>query len=324
MLRNKLAALWGGACVALMPCIAAAATSATIPTTALEYREVKLTDHAGGVFALGFMPFNAGKFYWGSSEGGAGHLHVYDLVALTAKEMFGVIPASVAPTGFAWSPDGRHAAISQISLLRLMDINTHAVHSLFLGGQGQVGGMFWTPNHTIITSCAPAEHAPRRLCVVDTVRGLVTVLAVPDEGSVIAMGYIEGANKLIYENAATKVAAVQLHLGSVYADRVGNVISLSYPDIGSDGNLAVTLDGAYGVAIGQQGQSKSSDIYLGDLDTGDWVRIPSPSDWGQPVMTALSPDHAHLLVASLDGKGGYRLWLADVPAKLTASLAATH
>ncbi|HEY4127495.1 MAG TPA: hypothetical protein VGN70_05580 [Gammaproteobacteria bacterium] len=303
-----------------------AASAATPQTASLDYRQIKLSDHSGYVFALGFMPLDAGKFYWGSAEGGAGHLHVYDMATQTAKEMFGVIPGSMVPASFAWSPDGRHAVVSKITFLRLVDINIHSVHNLFLGGQGQVGRMFWTPNHSIITSCASDANGARRLCVVDTKGGLVTALSVPDAGSTVAIAYIEGANKLVYGNRVSQAGPVQFYLGSVYSDRVGNVIPLSHPDIDSDGNLTVTSDGEYGVAIGQARSDKaaSSDIYLGDLNTGTWTRIPSSPDWGKPVMAAMSPDHLHLLVVSLDGKDSYRLWLADVPAKLTASLSATH
>jgi Tol biopolymer transport system component len=303
-----------------------AAPAAAIPTVSLSYKEIKLTDHGGGLFALGFMPSYPGILYWGTYDGGSGHLYTYDPSKQIAKEMLRVIPGNVVPIGFTWSPDGRQAAISEGQVLKLLDINTHAANNLFMGGQVQSGAMFWTPNHTIIASCTPAAHAVRLLCVIDTVRGLVTVLTAPNGDSAEPAGYIEGANKLIVAQwVPEKGPLPQVYLASIYPDRLGNLVPLSYPGISSDGNLTVTPDGEYGAVIGKPAaKDPTLDVYLGDLSSGHWVRVPSPADWGKPSRAMLSPDHKHLVVASLDDKGGYRLWMADVPDKLLGAQDASN
>jgi hypothetical protein len=316
MPRNSLTGLWLAACVAIVQSVAASATA--IPTTGLDYQEIKLTAKSGKVFALGFMPSEPAKLYWAVNVDGAGHLYTYDLSTQAVKEMLGAIPGTLSPTGLTWSPDGRQAAIAGGPALKLVDLNTHAVHNRFLGTEGQWGGMFWTPNHSIISACAPDRQSSRRLCAVDTANGLVTVLATPGSGSVQAVGYIEGANRIIYERWAPDEAPQPEHVysASIYPDHVGKLLPLSYPAISSDGDLSVTADGEYGAAIGKlTANDRTADVYVGDLINGNWVHVPSPADWGKPVRAMLSVDHRHLAVVSADEKGGYRLWLAEVPGK---------
>ncbi|HEX4300768.1 MAG TPA: hypothetical protein VH327_07845 [Gammaproteobacteria bacterium] len=298
-----------------------------IPVAPIVYKEIKLAGNSGNVFALGFMPFEAGKLYWTTDEGGMAHLYTYDLGSQAAVELDAVIPPSFLPSGFVWSPDGRQAAMIRGPALKLVGIGVRATHNLFLG-TGQWGPMFWTPNRSILSACAPDAQVSRRLCAVDTSTGLVTVLAAPGEGSVYAVGYIEGVNKVIYErwNPGEAPNPVHIYSASIFSDHVGNVMPLAYPDISGQGYLTVTPDGRYGVTIGQatQAKGKISDVYLGDFSTGNWTRVSSRADWGQASMAVLSPDHRYLVVATPDGKGGYRLWLADVPDKVFDSLGASH
>ncbi len=324
MPRNKFAVLWFGACMAFMQSVAA--SGAAIPTASLSYQEIKPAAGIGKVFALGFMPSDKAKLYWGVDDGGAGHLYIYDPATQTLKQMLGVIPGALSPTGFVWSPDGRQAAVASGALLKVIDLNSHAVHNRFLGTEGQWGAMFWTPNHSILSACAPDQHAARRLCAADTASGLVTVLAVPGSGSVEPVGYIEGANKVIYERWAPDESPQPEHVysASINSDHVSKLAPLSYPAISSDGNLSVTPDGEYGVAIGKSSaKDQALDLYLGNLNDGTWVRTPSPADWGTPVMAVLSADHRHLVAVTSDGKGGYRLWLAELPDK-ALSTATSH
>ncbi|HEY3860066.1 MAG TPA: hypothetical protein VGM47_10715 [Gammaproteobacteria bacterium] len=313
-------------------CLAAAqfvcmAHAGDIPTASLTYRQIKLASNSGSVFTLGFMPFNAGTLYWGAGQGGAAQLYTYDLGSQTTVELNGVIPPAALPGGFAWSPDGRQAAMVEGPVLKLVGISVHVTHNRFLG-TGLWGPMFWTPNRYILTACAPDPQVPRRLCAADTDTGLVTTLSAPGEGSVYAVGYIEGANKLIYErwNPGEGPNPVHIYSASIFSDHVGNLMPLSYPDIRGEGYLTVTADGRYGITIGRlpQAKGKTSDVYLGDFSTGDWTRVRSPADWGRPAMAVLSPDHRHLVVATSDGKDGYQLWMAEVPEDLLNSLAATH
>lgn len=299
----------------------------SIPFAPLAYQEIKLAGNSGGVFTLGFMPFEAGKLYWGTDQGGVAHLYTYDLGSRTVTELNGVIPQSFLPSGFTWSPDGRQAAMTRGPVLKLVGVGNHATHDLFLG-TGQWGPMFWTPNHSIFTACSPDVRVARKLCSADTSTGFVTTFAAPGEGSVYAVGYIEGANKLIYERWNPGEAPNRMHLysASIFSDHVGNLMPLSYPDILGDGYLTVTPDGVYGVSIGKdpRAKGKSPDVYLGDFSTGNWMRVPSPADWGTPILAVFSPDHRHLVVATSDGKGGYRLWLTDVPDRLLDPLGASN
>jgi hypothetical protein len=303
----------------------ATAHAGSVPAASLDFREIKLASNSGSVFTLGFMPFDAGKLYWGTDEGGAAHLYTYDFASQAAVELNGVIPSTMQPGSFAWSPDGRQAAMAEGPLLKLVGISVRVTHNRFLG-TGQWGPMFWTPNRSILTACAPDPQVPRRLCMADTDTGLVTTLAAPGEGSVYAVGYIEGANKLIYErwNPGEGPNPAHIYSASIFSDHVGNLMPLSYPDIRGEGYLTVTPDGRYGVTLGQTPQTtvKDPDVYLGDFSAGNWTRIRSPADWGRSVMAVLSPDHRHLVVVTSGGKGGYRLWSADVPDKLVDSLGA--
>jgi hypothetical protein len=298
-----------------------------ISTATLVYREIKFTGNSGRVFALGFMPSEAGKLYWSVDQGGVAHLYTYDIGSSTVTGLTQVIPSSFLPSSFTWSPDGRQVALIRGLVLKLVGINVHTTQNLFLG-VGQWGPMFWTPNHSILTACAPDARVAHKLCAIDTSTGFVTALVAPGEGSLYAMGYIEGANKLIYErwNPGEAPNPVHLYSASIFSDHVGNLIPLSYPDIRGEGYLSVTPDGSYGVTIGQlmQAKGKDPDIYLGDFSTGNWMRVPSPAGWGTPAMAVLSPDHRHLVVTTADGKGGYRMWLADVPGRLLDPGSAPH
>ena len=291
----------------------------TVPVLKLTYSEIKLTSNDGNVFALGFMPGEVSKLYWGAGDRGAAHLYTYDSGSRTTAESTGVIPPSFLPSGLTWSPDGRQAALVRGPVLKLVGINHPNTQNLFLG-TGQWGSMFWTPNHSILTACASDPGSARRLCAIDTSTGFVTALVAAGEGSVYAVGYVEGANKVIYERWDPSEAPNPVHLysASIFSDHVGNLMPLAYPDIHSEGYVTVTPDGAYGVTIGQSSQAKSAgtDIYLGYFGSGDWVRVPSPAGWGKPAMAVLSSDHRHLVVVTTDGKTTYRLWLGDVPDKL--------
>ena len=295
------------------------------PTATLAYRELKLTGASGDLLTLGFAPLQAGGLYWVTDQGGVAHLYAYDLGSQEVSELPGVIPPSFLPSGFAWSPDGRRAALVRGPVLKLARIDTRATQTLFLG-MGQWGAMFWTPNHTILTACAPDPQAARRLCAVDTSTGFVTTLASPGEGSVYAVGYVEGANKLIYErwNPGEAANPVHLYSASIFPDHVGNLVPLGYPDIHGEGYVTATPDGSYGITLGRAPQAKAPDVYLGDFATGNWVRVASPAGWSKPVMAVLSPDHRHLVVATSGDKDGFRLWSADVPAGLLDRLGTRH
>jgi hypothetical protein len=303
------------------------ARAAAIPVAQLSFQEIKLTHANGRVFSLGFMPFDAGKLYWAVNQGAAASLYTHGLDSDTVAELSRVIPSAFVPGGFTWSPDGRQAAMARGPVLKLVGVDVRATHNLFMG-TAQWGPMFWTPNHSILTACSPDPKLARKLCVVDTSTGLVTVLSAPGDGSMYAVGYVEGANKLIYErwNPGEGPNPMHLYSASIFSDHVGNLMPLGYPDIGGEGYLTVTSDGAYGVTIGRAPQAKqdASEIYLGDFSTGEWLRVPSPKDWGTPAMAVLSPDHRHLVVVTDDRKGGYRMWLANVPVKLMDSSAGAH
>lgn len=298
-----------------------------IPAAALAFTEIKLAGNEGTVSELGFVPLAAGKLYWTTDRGGVAQLYAYDLGSQKASELTGVIPPSFLLEGFAWSPDGRQAALIRGPVLKLVSIDRRNTQNLFLG-TGQWGAMFWTPTHSILTACAPDAQTARQLCAVDTSTGFVTRLVSPGEGSVYAVGYVEGANKLIYErwNPGEGSNPVHLYSASIFSDHVGNLVPLSYPDIHSEGYVTVTPDGVYGVTLGQVSQAKikEPDVYLGDFVTGSWMRVTSPAGWGRPVMAVLSPDHRHLVVATSTDEGGYRLWSADVPADLVSRLDVMH
>jgi hypothetical protein len=288
-----------------------------IPSAAIAFREIKLTGNEGNIFALGFVPLAAGELYWAADRAGVAQLYTYDLGPQKVSDLTGVIPPSFLPSGFAWSPDGRQAALVRGPVLKVVGINVHATKNLFMGAS-QWGPMFWTPNHSILTACAPDAQVARKLCAADTSTGLVSTLASPGEGSVYAVGYVEGANKLIYErwNPGEGSNPVHLYSASIFSDHVGNIAPLTYPDVRGDGYVTVTPDGEYGVTLGRASQTKDTNVYLGDFVTGNWMRLNSPAAWGRPVMAVLSPDHLHLVVATSDDKRGYRLWLTDVPDKI--------
>jgi|GEM_PF-4781411 len=298
-----------------------------IPTAAMAFREIELTSREGNVATLGFVPLATGKLYWAVERGGVAQLYTYDLASQKVSELTGVIPPSFLPSGFAWSPDGRQAALVRGSVLKLVSVDHRNTQDLFLG-MGQWGAMFWTPNHFILTACAPDAQTARKLCGIDTSTGFVTTLPSPGAGSVYAVGYVEGANKLIYErwNPGEGASPVHLYSASIFSDHVGNLLPLSYPDIRSEGYVTVTPDGSYGVTLGRASQAKTQDpdVYLGDFAAGNWMRMRSPSGWGKPVMAILSPDHRQLVVATSGDKGGYRLWQADVPADLMKRLDTMH
>lgn len=298
-----------------------------IPTATIAFKEIELTGNDGVVTALGFVPLATGELYWVADQGGVAQLYTYDLGSQKVSELAGVIPPSFLPSGFAWSPDGRRAALVRGPVLKLASIDHRNTQDLFLG-TGQWGAMFWTPNHVILTACAPDAQAARKLCAVDISTGFVTALTSSGEGSVYAVGYVEGANKLIYErwNPGEGTSPVHLYSASIFPDHVGNLAPLSYPDIHSQGYVTVTPDGVYGVTLGRASQAKTKglDVYLSDFVTGNWMRVSSPAGWGQPVMAVLSSDHRHLVAATSADKGGYRLWLADVPADLVSRLDTMH
>jgi hypothetical protein len=326
MRRSFLARAIACACFAATQYVSTA-HAGSIPAASLDFQEIKLADNRGSLFALGFMPFEAGKLYWGADQGGAAHLYTHALDSDTIAELNGVVPSGFVPSGFTWSPDGRQVAMAEGPVLKLVGISVRVTHSRFLG-TGQWGPMFWTPNRSILTACAPDPQVPRRLCMADTDTGLVTTLAAPGEGSVYAVGYIEGANKVIYErwNPGEGPNPAYIYSASIFSDHVGNLMPLSYPDIRGEGYLTVTPDGRYGVTLGQTPQTKvkDPDVYLGDFGAGNWTRIRPPADWGKPIMAVFSPDHRHLVVATSDDKGEYQLWMAEVPGNLLDSLAATH
>jgi hypothetical protein len=303
------------------------ARAGAIPVAPLSFHEIKLAHDSGSVFAIGFMPFDAGKLYWAVDQGSATGLYTRALDSDTVAELNGVIPSGFVPGGFTWSPDGRQAAMVRGPVLKLVGIGVRATHNLFMG-TAQWGPMFWTPNRSILTACSPDPKVARKLCMVGTATGLVTVLSAPGDGSMYAVGYIEGANKLIYErwNPGEGSNPMHLYSASIFSDHVGNLMPLSYPDIEGEGYLTVTPDGVYGATIGRdpQAKEKTPDIYLGDFNTDEWMRVPSPKDWGTPATAVLSPDHRHLVVATSDGKGGYRMWLANVPVNLMDSSAGAH
>jgi WD40 repeat protein len=303
------------------------ARAGAIPVATLSFHEIKLTHDNGKVFAIGFMPFDTGKLYWAVDQGGAASLYTHALDSDTVVELNGVIPSGFVPSGFTWSPDGRQAAMARGPVLKLVGIGVRATHSLFMG-TAQWGPMFWTPNRSILTACSPDPKVARKLCVVGTSTGLVTVLPAPGDGSMYAVGYIEGANKLIYERWDPGAGSNPMHLysASIFSDHVGNLMPLSYPDIQGEGYLTVTPDGAYGVTLGRASQAKqdTSDVYLGDFSTDEWLRVPSPAASEQVSQAVLSPDHKRLVLVTSDSKGSYRLWLADVPDKLLGSTGTPH
>lgn len=310
--------------VAQLACLPAPHADA-IPTAPIAFKEIKLTGKEGDVSALGFVPLAAGELYWAVDRGGVAQLYTYDLHSQKASELTGVIPPSFLPSGFALSPDGRQVALIRGPVMKLVGIERRNTQNLFLG-TGQWGAMFWTPNHLILTACAPDAQTARKLCAVDISTGFVTSLASSGEGSMYAVGYVEGANKLIYErwNPGEGMSPVHLYSASIFPDHVGNLVPLSYPDIQSEGYVTATPDGVYGVTLGRASQAKDLDVYLGDFITGNWMRMTSPAGWGRPVMAVLSPDHRHLVAATSAGKGAYRLWWAEVPVDLMTRLDAMH
>src|ERR1700733_7863585 len=206
---------WACLAAAQLACLPAVHAEAApdAPLAPIAYKEIKRAANHGNVFTLGFIPFETGKLYWGTDEGGVAHLYTYDLGSQAAAELTGVIPPSFLPSGFTWSPDGRQAAITRGPVLKLVSVNVRATQNPFMG-MGQWGPMFWTPNHYILTACAPDARVPRKLCSADTSTGFVTTLAAPGEGSLYAVGYIEGANKLIYERWNPGEGSNPVHLYS--------------------------------------------------------------------------------------------------------------